>query len=436
VCVAAVILLALILSTKADDGRRRTRARTNENKLANQLFQSGLARPLFLAYDETWTKGYDSTGPNATYNPSGIAITSGPYEKLDVLIVSFSDLKFYGTGATMLLGGINGPPQTLRAASGLPHQRISAFINSPGYTAGEGPGQGLNSTIVDPFADHDDFQNYLQAVKTAHPNIQVWLAMGGASASDASSAATWGAITSQNIRDIFVAYPLLDGLHLDIENNNINPDVFLSQCEMMANAMPKGKQFTLCIEILQACSPQNFAQYSSLWKSNPAELFDYVSVQFYNYGYPTDPTAEISTNNPVGGDLPALLRYGFSKHQICLGINPGPDTIGPPPPLNKPWISDMENTTAVLEYLMTNAFGGVTLWTIQRDSPGGNNGDTTIIPANNYTFDFQRAPQDGKTPEVGWNPPWPDAYTNKPAPSPPFADGAFGDLVVNIFTIT
>jgi len=96
-----------------------------------------------------------------------------------------------------------------------------------------------------------------------------------------------------------------------IENTSIDPKVFLSQCVMMGNSLPATKHLTLSIEILQACSPPNFAQYAELWKNKPAELFDFVSVQFYNYGYPTDPTAEPSPNNPSGGDFPALLKLGF-----------------------------------------------------------------------------------------------------------------------------
>lgn len=421
-CVVAIVLLVIFLNKT--DKRSASKKRTHENKKANALFRAEINRPLFLAYDGTWTKGKTDT-----YNPSGIAITTNPYSKLDVLIISFSDLRFYGSGATMLLGGINGPSQTLRDASlMLPIQRLKAFSASNEFNVED----GVDNDITDNFANHDDFTNYLNACKTAHPNLEIWLGMGGASACDKNSAAVWAAITEQNIRDIFVAYPALDGIHLDIENTTINPQVFLSQCEMMANAMPTGKQFTLCIEILQACAESNFSQYAALWKSNPAELFDYVSVQFYNYGYPTDPTAEPSANNPTGGDLPALEKYGFNKNQIILGINPGPDQIAGPN--NLPWISNIANTTQALNYLKTNGYAGVALWSIQRDSPRGNAGDTTVIPVNNYTFDFQRSPQDGKTPELGWNAPWPSQYTN--VVSPGTADGAFGNLVTSLFTIT
>ena len=418
-----VFVIALILTTvlitmksKTTSARQNTQARTTAIRARTLARRSTLGRPLFMAYDGAWTKGQVGT-----YNASGAAPT-GPYDKLDVLIISFSDLQYYGSGATMLLGGINGPAQTARKASLLfSRQRLASHTITT-----------LDTMLSDPYASQAEFVNYLSACKSANPNLTIQLGLGGAAASDMNSAKVFAAITAQQIKDIFASYPQFDGIHLDIENTSIDPKVFLSQCEMMGNALPASKQLTLSIEILQACSTQNFAQYAECWKNRPAELFDFVSVQFYNYGYPTDPTAQPSANNPPGGDFPALLKMGFLPHQLVMGINPGPDEIKNN---GGPWIANIANTTAVLNYVKNNGFGGVALWSIQRDSATGNSGDVSTIPATNLTFDFQRAPQDGKSPEIAWNAPWPAAYVDV-APSPAtFADGAFGTLIVNTFVI-
>jgi len=415
---AAALALFIILQKK-NDGRVMTRNRTLSNRIQSLSRRNSLGRPLFIAYDGAWTRG--QTG---TYNKSGAA-TRGPYDKVDVLVISFSDLQYYGSGTTMLIGGINGPPQQARDASLLfSRQRLAS------HTLSSNP--PLSTLLSDPYASQAEFITYLNACKAANPTLQIQLGLGGAAASDVNSAKVFADITSQNIKDIFASYPQFDGIHLDIENTSIDPKVFLSQCVMMGNSLPATKHLTLSIEILQACSPPNFAQYAELWKNKPAELFDFVSVQFYNYGYPTDPTAEPSPNNPSGGDFPALLKLGFLPHQILMGINPGPDEIKNG---GGPWIANIANTTAVLNYIKNNNFGGVALWSIQRDSATGNNGDVSTIPATNLTFDFQRYPQDGKSPEIGWNAPWPAAYVNV-APDPAtFSDGAFGLLIVNTFNI-
>lgn len=419
--IAATITVIFITRNKektADGGQRFiSQTRTAANRATSLSRRISLGRPLFVAYDGAWTKGQAGT-----YNASGAAPT-GPYDKLDVLIISFSDLQFYGSGATMLLGGINGPAQTARKASLLfSRQRLASHTYS----------SGLDTLLSDPYTSQAQFVAYLVACKAANPNLTIQLGMGGAAASDVNSAKVFAAITEQNIKDIFASYPQFDGIHLDIENTSIDPQVFLNQCVMMGGALPATKQLTLSIEILQACSSQNFAQYAELWKNKPAELFDFVSVQFYNYGYPTDPTAQPSPNNPPGGDFPALLKMGFLPHQLLMGINPGPDEIKNN---GGPWIANIANTTAVLNYIKNNTFGGVALWSIQRDSATGNSGDVSTIPATNLTFDFQRYPQDGKSPEIGWNAPWPSAYVDV-APSPAtFADGAFGTLIVNTFVI-
>jgi hypothetical protein len=177
------------------------------------------------------------------------------------------------------------------------------------------------------------------------------------------------------------------------------------------------------------------AQYASIWKNAPASIFDYVSIQYYNACYPYN-----LVDSTGLGDIYNLLQYGFNSNQIILGANPGRDECGPP----GAYIIDIsgdgtdpghvtKNFDVMCNFVLTSKLAGMFLWAVQRDSDQGNGGDNVGINTPGLEFDFNREPQDGLSPPLNWNAPWPAAYTDQtPLSASLITSGNFATLMASI----
>lgn len=402
---------------------------------------------MFIVYNETWTLG---AAAYKAFTANGTEFLNSPYYNIDVNILAFGTMQFSMVQNNILIGGINGANSSFNTATKYwAKQRLSAkrdvlqiLIEDDTYELDD----AINS-LGDPLQGVQQLQNYISGFRTnCNRNAKLWISFGGANGSNAE---LFAAITKQNIVDIFATYDI-DGIDLDIENTLIDPDVFLSQCQVIRSGMPAGKTLCLCIETTQTM-PTRASQYASIWKYKDCNvLFDYVSLQFYNYCYPTDPTS--TDTNPIG-DIPQLIAYGFHPKQIILGLNPGQDECGS---TKNPdgttqyngWITDANpqigtfdpslgngNYLEMLKYVKDAQLGGVFLWALQRDSSSGNNGDNTAINnLSNFLFPFARSPQDGKQLPLSWGPPWPAQYINQTIVTP-YTSGQFGSAIVTSFQL-
>jgi hypothetical protein len=386
-------------------------------------------KPLAITYHETWTGGMSNT--YAAVQASGSELTTTPYAGFDVVILAFGTMQFYGAGNTILIGGLNGTGSNYETASRTwDTRRLKTKVTATAslltnFVAGTETGTPLE----DPFSGVSGLNTYISGLKasstlTSPSAMRVWVSFGG---ENGSNAATFAAMTAQNLTDMFLTYPGIDGIDLDIENPQIDPAVFLSQCKMISSVCKtNSKTLCLCIETTQAIA-RLASQYAAVWKNAPATIFDYVSLQYYNACYP------YNLADTTGlGDIYQLMQYGFNSNQIILGANPGRDKCGPTPDLA--WIIDTgpgKNFAQMCAYARTASLGGMFLWATQRDSYQGNGGDNVGVTTAGLEFDFNREPQDGLTPTLPWNAPWPAAYTNvTPACSVPQTSGNFASAML------
>jgi hypothetical protein len=147
------------------------------------------------------------------------------------------------------------------------------------------PTNGLFSA----FWDTDNLSRAaVAAVKAAHPNVSVMVAMGGDSVQDVVKAVftprsidTWVANAVASLSALIADYGL-DGVDVDYEHFGVGVETFV-ECigRLLTQLKAKHPNITTSIAPFERDDVQEY--YQALW-SKYSVVIDYVNFQFYGYG--------------------------------------------------------------------------------------------------------------------------------------------------------
>ena len=372
--IAAVAVLALVLAIVAV-------ARVGVNPILGAIRPAGLlqeTQPVLMAYAETWQRG------NPVYQNPANAPT-GPYGagSLSTYILAFCNLSFTKVGGNILIGG-------------------------------------LNATNADPYYDGGTMtlQNFINAVKAN--NTKVWVSLGGATI----QAAALDNLVPLDVVSATTQYGI-NGWDVDFEAPYDAKDFFNKMQALQYAIKSASSLTTLCLDVegTQVAQAKN-NKYAYIFPNGGNGMFDFLSIQAYNFCYPTDVTAAI--NSSVPGDIPvAIQTYGFHPSQIILGINPGLDECS-----GGGFAFRTSDAQAAATYVKNNGLGGMFIWSAQRDSVTpltGESDSTNIIAPPNLWFAFGTGAGENGIP---WNAPWPAANQNVTDAG---GDGLFAQTILDVF---
>jgi hypothetical protein len=200
---------------------------------------------------------------------------------------------------------------------GLSFNFILAFAID--YTAPPAPVQ--TNGVFSAFWDTANLsRSDVAAVKAAHPNVSVMLAIGGDSVQDIvpayftpTSVDTWVANAVASLSALISEYGL-DGVDVDYEHFGVGSDVFV-ECigRLLTQLKAKFPNITTSIAPFERDDVQEY--YQALWRSKYSGVIDYINFQFYAYGANTNVDYYVQFYNEQlanypGGTILASFKTG------------------------------------------------------------------------------------------------------------------------------